>query len=411
MLQQDWQKKGTNAQFYSSGIYLSKFPLLSFFAGAGFLDIGFLNNGFDIIWRNEFNISFVKGFEYAMDHMPYFDYYGNKRVHNIGSITNLTPSQIAREAFQNLPRPETFGIIGGPPCPDFSTGGKNRGREGDHGKLTEIYIDIISKLQPTFFLLENVPGLLRTQKHRHFLYELLCRLNDTYFIDFTILNALEYGVPQDRERLFLTGFSKQWIKKHKGSDFASVCENQRTVSLLNEKKYQNCLAALEESHWFPWPVGSHIHAKTCYNWPEKSPFGMDVEKPADIPEELMIGTCVSSLEKLSNVPNGIETFNPKSTKFTAIYEGDVSRKSFKRLHRWRYSPAAAYGNNEVHLHPTEPRRLTVREAFRIQTVPETYMFPTDLPLSHKFKMIGNGVPIKLAQEVSAAFVAVLETTR
>lgn len=411
MYQVSWQEEATELEkYYYSSAQLSKFPILSFFSGAGFLDIGFLKSGFDIIWRNEFNISFVKGFEYAMAHMRYFDYYGNKNVHNNTSIIGLTSSGIAQEAFHNLPRPETFGIIGGPPCPDFSTGGSNRGREGDQGKLTGIYIDIISKLQPTFFLLENVPGLLRTQKHRYFLYELLCQLHENYFIDFTILNALEYGVPQDRERLFLVGFSKQWVKRNKGEYFFHLCENQNVVPLLQEKQYQSCITALKTKHWFPWPTGCYQLAKTRYRWPEQSPFGMDIEKPSGIPDELMIGSYISSPEELSNVPNGTEAFNPKSSKFTAIDEGDVSRKSFKRLHRWRYSPAAAYGNNEVHLHPTEARRLTVREAFRIQSVPDTYIFPTDLPLSHKFKMIGNGVPIKLAQEVSAAFVAVLENS-
>ena len=79
---------------------------------------------------------------------------------------------------------------------------------------------------------------------------------------------------------------------------------------------------------------------------------------------------------------------------------DSSGKSFKRLHRWRYSPAAAYGNNEVHLHPKEPRRLSVREVLRLQTVPDTYALPKDLTLTAKFKMVGNGVPVILAKAVA-----------
>jgi site-specific DNA-cytosine methylase len=65
-------------------------------------------------------------------------------------------------------------------------------------------------------------------------------------------------------------------------------------------------------------------------------------------------------------------------KFQEIAGGDNSRQSLKRLHRRRYSPAAAYGNNEVHLHPTEKRRLTVRETMRIQTVPDEYAFHLDI---------------------------------
>jgi DNA (cytosine-5)-methyltransferase 1 len=375
-------------------------PLLSFFAGAGFLDIGFLQAGFDIIWRNENNPSFVKGFEYAISHMNELNQNGNGKVHNIGSIMNITANDIAREAFHNLPRPEMFGIIGGPPCPDFSTGGKNRGREGDHGRLSQVYVSMINDLQPTFFLFENVPGLLRTKKHKQFLYELMNQLSEKYFIDLDVLNALEYGVPQDRERLFLIGFQKNWIKHNMGFASVAKCKAWETILFsVNISDYK----IHQKERWFPWPEQSYEQAKVRYTWPEQSPFGGEPEKPANIPDELMIGSFISNQDELSSLPNGLEKFEPRSEKFRLIAEGDVSRKSFKRLHRWRYSPAAAYGNNEVHLHPTQPRRLTVREALKIQTVPDSYAFPQELPLSHKFKMIGNGVPIKLAEAIAASF--------
>ena len=75
-----------------------------------------------------------------------------------------------------------------------------------------------------------------------------------------------------------------------------------------------------------------------------------------------------------------------------ISEGDDGKKSYKRLHRWRYSPTAAYGNNEVHLHPFKPRRLTVAEALAIQSLPANFELPSTMTLSNMFKTIGNGVP-------------------
>lgn len=389
------ESERSNTRYRNNGI-----PLLSFFAGAGFLDIGFLQAGFDITWRNENNLSFVKGFEFALSHMNELNQNGNGKVHNTRSITNLTANDVAKEAFHNLPAPDVFGIIGGPPCPDFATGGKNRGKEGDHGRLSQIYVDMINDLQPTFFLFENVPGLLRTEKHRRFLRELMSQLSEEYCIDLDVLNALEYGVPQDRERLFLLGFQKKWMKRN--VDFATYekCQAWEKVlfSVNNIRDYKFHL----NERWFHWPEHSYEHAKLKYTWPEQSPFGGEPEKPANIPDELMIGSFISNFDELASLPNGLERFEPKSEKFGLIAEGDVSRKSFKRLHRWRYSPAVAYGNNEVHLHPTQPRRLTVREAFKIQTVPDTYAFPQDLPLSHKFKMISNGVPIKLSRAVAGA---------
>ena len=380
-------------------------PILSFFTGAGFLDMGFLKAGFNIIWHNEYDPYFIRGFEYGM-----FALLGSttcSNIQNTHSILDIGPNQIAKEAFHNTPRPAVFGIIGGPPCPDFSVGGKNRGQEGDRGKLSQVYTHRIIELQPSFFLFENVPGLLRTSKHRQFLADLMKQLSRDYLIDLKVLNALEYGAPQDRERVFLVGFLKKWLRKNIDLDFPVEHDNWFHVLSSLEKGSQPVLFPAWDS-WFPWHVDPrYTGAKSRFNWPKQSPFGGDPEKPAGIPDELMVGPLLENWEELASLPNGKEGFDPKSGKFTSIPEGDVSRKSFKRLHRWRYSPAVAYGNNEVHLHPTQPRRLTVREALRIQTVPDDYTFPPELPLSHKFKMIGNGVPVKLARTIANSFVTVL----
>jgi DNA (cytosine-5)-methyltransferase 1 len=79
-------------------------------------------------------------------------------------------------------------------------------------------------------------------------------------------------------------------------------------------------------------------------------------------------------------------------RFLSVDEGDDSKKSYKRLHRWRYSPTAAYGNNEVHLHPYEPRRINVAEALAIQSLPADFELPPTMTLSNMFKTVGNGVP-------------------
>lgn len=365
---------------------VAKAPVLSFFTGAGFLDIGFMQAGFNIIWHNEYDLSFARGFEYGMNSLT--SPTSNKckiKIQNSNSIINVGPDQILKEAFHNTPRPKLFGIIGGPPCPDFSVGGKNRGKEGNQGKLSKVYVERITELQPTFFLFENVPGLLRTSKHRLFLKMLEDQLSVDFLIDRRVLNALEFGIPQDRERLFIVGFNRKWLKKQFGLEHLFKGEQ-----------------------WFPWPEDSrYSNAKTRFPWPELTPLGSEPEKPAGIPDELMVGPLICNQEEIERLPNGSEGFRPKSNKFSIILEGDVSRKSFKRLHRWRYSPTAAYGNNEVHIHPVFARRLTVREALRIQTVPDEYALPQDMPLSHKFKTIGNGVPVKLARAVASSFARVL----
>lgn len=87
-------------------------------------------------------------------------------------------------------------------------------------------------------------------------------------------------------------------------------------------------------------------------------------------------------------------------KFMEISEGDDKKKSYKRLHRWRYSPTAAYGNNEVHLHPYKSRRISAAEALAIQSLPKEYTIPNDITLTNMFKAIGNGVPYLAAKGIA-----------
>jgi DNA (cytosine-5)-methyltransferase 1 len=101
--------------------------------------------------------------------------------------------------------------------------------------------------------------------------------------------------------------------------------------------------------------------------------------------------------------NAEHYFQPRAglAKFKVIEEGDDKKKSYKRLHRWRYSPTAAYGNNEVHLHPYEARRISVSEALAVQSLPAEFLVPPSITLSNMFKTIGNGVPFLLAKGLSA----------
>jgi DNA (cytosine-5)-methyltransferase 1 len=218
------------------------------------------------------------------------------------------------------------------------------------------------------------------------------------------VNALDYGVPQDRERMILVGFRKTWALKN-------LKISRKKIDIFNNTligHYKNSAKNIDQG-WFPWSKErKYDNVKKVFDWPTTNPFGSDVKKPKDLPEELMVGPLICNQNELRKLPNGEEAFNPYSKKFQIVLEGDVSKKCFKRLHRWRFSPAAAYGNNEVHLHPILPRRLSVREAMRIQTVPDSYAFPKKMSLSHKFKTIGNGVPVRLATALGKCFYAVLK---
>ena len=131
--------------------------------------------------------------------------------------------------------------------------------------------------------------------------------------------------------------------------------------------------------------------------PKKS-LGSSTLLPQPLSQELTIQYWFDK-NKVESHPNSIHGFTPRAAlkRFETILEGDDSKKSFKRLHRSRYSPTAAYGNNEVHIHPVLARRITAAEALSIQSLPKNYQLPPYMTLTNMFKGIGNGVPYVLAK--------------
>ena len=140
-----------------------------------------------------------------------------------------------------------------------------------------------------------------------------------------------------------------------------------------------------------------------YEWPDTEAFSPDssTEKPAGIREELTVQHWFQKND-VANHMNQEHFFKPRAglPRFQTIPEGDDSKKSFKRLHRWRYSPTAAYGNNEVHLHPYKPRRISVAESLAIQSMPAEFALPPEMTLTNMFKTVGNGVPYLLSRHVA-----------
>jgi DNA (cytosine-5)-methyltransferase 1 len=372
----------------------SSIPILSLFSGAGFLDMGFMNQGFSIERAFEINERFIEGHNFAMKH--YCDLSRNEYFKkNIISFQEINKSyDVSEKGVQKeigLLFKGISGIIGGPPCQDYSIGGKNLGINGERGKLIHSYFRIIKNVKPDFLFFENVEGLYKTKVHQLEFLSLIRNLSDLgYILSYKIINPLNYGFPQDRPRIIVVGFKKKIVKRliRNGYTLLEDC-----TSLIGKN---------DESLVFKWPKELFSTPKNIL-WPHSWKFGADVNynEINNIPVEYHSLQVINSIRDLDdNHPNQTEYFNPYSPKFKLIDEGDTRRKSFKRLHRYKFSPTVAYGNNEVHLHPTLPRRLSVREALRIQTVPDEYILPKSLPLTIKFKMISNGVPSAQAELIA-----------
>lgn len=347
--------------------------LLSFFSGSGFLDLGFEKSGYHIVYVNEIYKPFLEAYKFSRKTMniptsKYSSFEGD-----IENCLIAEESERLTQIIQEIRNERRLvGFIGGPPCPDFSVAGKNRGQYGKNGKLSQTYIDLICLKKPDFFVFENVKGLWRTARHRQFFEHIKYQLQEFgYVCTEHLINAIEYGVPQDRERIILFG-----IKKEIGGNYIS------------------------NFNWF-----SHIvYPRTTafqYPWPSIQPISLDRAYPGNVPNELTIQFWFEKND-VEHHPNALHQFKPRAglVKFETIFEGDDSKKSYKRLHRWRYSPTAAYGNNEVHIHPYLPRRISVAEALAIQSLPKEFVLPSTMTLSDMFKTIGNGVPYLAARAVA-----------
>lgn len=344
--------------------------IYSFFSGLGFLDLGFESlPDFEIKLTNEIHKPFLEANEFARDKMT-----GEAVQNGTSHCCSIEDLQTINGLFEGLKTSSTpVGFIGGPPCPDFSIAGKQRGKLGDNGRLTGSYVDLVIEKKPDWFLFENVKGLWRTKKHRIFYDEMVSKLISAgYLVDDKLINAIEYGAPQDRDRIILVGFHK----KLKG---------KRSGGRMKEKLPWDSFTSYDRNEVFAAP------------WPTQTPFGGNPKLPKGCPKEL---TAEYWFEKQSvrTHPNFKHGFTPRAglVRFQTIDEGDDSKKSFKRLHRWRFSPTVAYGNNEVHLHPYEVRRLRVSESLALQTLPQNFELPESMSLSNMFKGIGNGVPFVAA---------------
>ncbi len=328
---------------------MSKYKVVSLFSGAGGLDLGFEKAGFEIIWANEFDKRIWATFEHNFPKV--------KLDHR--SITDVQVDEI----------PDCDGIIGGPPCQSWSEAGAGRGINDKRGQLFYDYIRILKTKQPKFFLVENVSGLI-SSRHRDSFNSFLKLFEECgYNISWKLVNANDYDVPEDRERVIIVGLRKD----------------------------------LNKTYTFPEPH-------------KKKPTLRDAI--GDLPE------ATPALEK--NKTNGkldIKNHEYMIGSFSSIY---MSRN---RVRSWdEPSFTIQAGGRQAPMHPKAPkmekisankqqfvpgheveyRRLSVRECARIQTFPDSYEFLyTDV--ADGYKMIGNAVPVNLAKALGKQLMKILES--
>lgn len=330
--------------------------IISLFSGCGGLDLGFERAGFKIQVANEFDKTIWE--TYKINHP------NTKLIE--GDIRKVTKTDIAEYIDDDV-----CGIIGGPPCQSWSEAGALRGIDDDRGQLFFDYIRILEEIKPKFFLAENVSGML-ANRHSDAVQNILNLFDKAgYDVSLTLANAKDYGIAQDRKRVFYIGFKKDLMID------------------------------------FEFPKGSTE----------------DDDKKLTLRDVIwdLKDTVVPAAEKNKHNPNSINNNEYFTGAFSTIF---MSRNRVRGWDEQGFTVQAS--GRQCQLHPQAPkmikvdkndcrfvegkenlyRRMTIREVARIQGFPDDFKFIYK-NTNDAYKMIGNAVPVNLAYEIALAIRSVL----
>lgn len=324
--------------------------IVSLFSGAGGLDLGFHQEGYEIAFA-------VDRMEAAIQ--------THKR--NFPTTMSVAADITARsepsgrlvvldEIAKALKDGEAIGIIGGPPCQGFSRANPNSRADDPRNQMPTFYLEIVEALQARydvqFVLFENVMGI-RDAKHSVTFRGVLARFKELKLTaGVADHSALDYGVPQTRNRVIISGFK---------SEAAARAFKPKTIPR-------------EE-------VDLTVRGAIGF-----------LPQPAFFSRNL-------SADEIRPHPNHW-TMTPRSKRFKGETDGPAPTRSFRRLSWDKPSPTVAYGHREIHVHPDGTRRLSIYEAMLLQGFPETFVL--EGTLSQQVEQVSNAVPPPVASSLAAA---------
>src|SRR5690554_262468 len=314
--------------------------IVSLFAGAGGLDLGFSKAGFNVIWANEFDKDIWETY---------------KKNHPKTHLDKRSITQIPDEDV-----PDCDGIIGGPPCQSWSEAGSMRGIKDKRGQLFFEFIRLLEAKQPYFFLAENVSGMLLL-RHKDALDNIKSHFRNAgigYDLHFKMLNAKDFKVPQDRKRVFFIGF-----RSDLNIDFQFPKGFNETIT-LSQAIGDLSLNALSAKN------GKNSNNGNC-SYPN---------------HEYLDGSFSSIFMSRNRVRSWDEvSFTIQAGARHAPLHPQAPKMKFIEQNKREFV------KGKEHLY----RRLSVRECARIQTFPDNFIFYYN-NISAGYKMIGNAVPVRLA---------------
>lgn len=341
--------------------------VIDLFAGVGGMSLGFEKAGFDVVLANEYDKDIANA--YRNNHKK------TKMINE--DIRNLNLEEVFKPYIGNVDV-----IIGGPPCQGFSQKGQRKTINDERNFLFKYYVKVVELVKPKYFVMENVPNLLTAEKG-YFKKEIVDMFSKSgYIIDAGVLNASDYGVPQNRRRAVIIG--KRTIEKK--------------VELLPKsiQKKTTVWDAISDLAFLQSGEGKEVQE---YIYPAESDYQTLMRKKSILlKNHKATNHSKIALERLALVPpeQGKEVL-PDEHRTKSIYSGTWSRMvkndvSVTITTRFDTPSSGRF------THPYLNRAITVREAARIQSFPDTFEFIG--PKVSQMKQVGNAVPPLLAKAIA-----------
>ena len=339
-----------------------KNKIIDLFCGCGGLSKGFEMAGFEI----EIAIDMWE------DAVKTYNHNHNQKVAVCEDIHNWSDEFLKELASKG----EIVGVVGGPPCQGYSTVG-TRDVNDPRNHLYLEYCRIVEKINPDFFVLENVKGLT-TLAQGAFRDDIIKRFGDLgYNVKYEIVNAADYGVPQNRLRVFFVGIKGKEFVFPKPLDYVLTCEDA-----LSDLPKLNSADGLDEIHHY---------ASEPVNEFQKKMRGLCTE----IRNHQITEHSEQTVEIISMIPDG-GSIKDLPREF---WEVRKYNKAFERMSSKRPSNTVDTGHRN-YFHYSENRIPTARENARLQSFPDD--FEVLGSKTSQYKQIGNAVPPLLAYEIAKA---------
>lgn len=362
---------------------------IDLFAGCGGLSLGFEEAGFDV----------VAAVEIDPIHASVHEYNFPKTATICADIKNISGDDIRRRA--GLGKRDVDVVFGGAPCQGFSMIGK-RALDDPRNQLIGHFLRIVNDIRPKYCVLENVKGLT-IGKHAQFLSELIDELKKSGYnvlLPYKVLNAVDFGVPQRRERLFLIAARKgQVLPSYPVPRNEKVTVREAIGDLPDVDKFDHLWE--DDSVDVHWQTRSRYAQKLRGLYPDADDFAYERKfNPNRLTASLRTKHGETSQHRFLATPQGETESHSRFFKLAWDGQSNTLRAGTDSARGGFTSPRP--------IHPVFPRVITVREAARIHSYPDWFRF--NKTKWHGFREIGNSVPPLLARAVGAEIVKAMGIT-